>query len=149
MSRLEIAEPRRSGARRCSSTAERLTTVNSEKMTMADANVTTDPHDSRANSTASPPHASERANLNAKPESASGPNIGVAAGNVCANNDRCLVSPLEEALEEERTRLMLADSVLGCLQIALDPEAIRVTPEPYFPEVGGIARQRRLRPRRR
>jgi hypothetical protein len=26
---------------------------------------------------------------------------------------------------------MLADSVLGCLQIALDPEAIRVTPEPY------------------
>jgi hypothetical protein len=65
----------------------------------------------------------------------------VAAGNVCANNDRCLVSPLEEALEEERTRLMLADSVLGCLQIALDPEAIRVTPEPYFPEVLELARQ--------
>jgi hypothetical protein len=36
---------------------------------------------------------------------------------------------------------MLADSVLGCLQIALDPEAIRVTPEPYFPEVLELARQ--------
>ena len=108
---------------------------------MAEADVTTDPHDSRANSTARSPHASERANLDAKPESASGPNIGVAAGNVCASNDRCLISPLEEALEEERTRLMLADSVLGCLQIALDPEAIRVTPEPYFPEVLELARQ--------
>jgi hypothetical protein len=45
------------------------------------------------------------------------------------------------AIEEERTRLMLADSVLGCLQIALDPEAIRVTPQPYFPEVLELARQ--------
>jgi hypothetical protein len=65
----------------------------------------------------------------------------VAADDVRANNDRRLISPLEEALEEERTRLMLADSVLGCLQIALDPEAIRVTPEPYFPEVLELARQ--------
>ena len=108
---------------------------------MADGNVTTDPHDSRANSTASSPHASERAKLDAQPESASEPDIGVVAGNGCANNDRCLISPLEEVLEEERTRLMLADSVLGCLQIALDPEAIRVTPEPYFPEVLELARQ--------
>jgi hypothetical protein len=44
-------------------------------------------------------------------------------------------------IEEERTRLMLADSVLGCLQIALDPEAIKVIPEPYFPEVLELARQ--------
>ena len=48
---------------------------------------------------------------------------------------------LEAAIEEERSRLMLADSVLGCLQIALDPEAIRVTPVPYFPEVLELARE--------
>ena len=36
---------------------------------------------------------------------------------------------------------MLADSVLGCLQIALDPEAIRVTPVPYFPEILELARE--------
>jgi hypothetical protein len=52
-----------------------------------------------------------------------------------------LVSPLEAALEEERSRLMLADSVLGCLQIALDPEAISVTPVPHFPEVLALARK--------
>ena len=108
---------------------------------MADADVTTDPHDSRVNSTARRSHASERASFDVKTESASGPHIGVAAGNVCGDNDRSLISPLEEALEEERTRLMLADSVLGCLQIALDPEAIRVTPAPYFPEVLELARQ--------
>ena len=45
------------------------------------------------------------------------------------------VTPLEEALEEERTQLMLANSMLGCLQVALDPEAITVTPPVYFPEV--------------
>ena len=38
-----------------------------------------------------------------------------------------LISPLEKALEEERERLMLANSMLGCIQIALDPEAITVT----------------------
>jgi hypothetical protein len=53
-----------------------------------------------------------------------------------ANSPAALqVSPLEAAIEEERSRLMLADSVLGCLQIALDPVAIRVTPFPYFPVV--------------
>ena len=51
------------------------------------------------------------------------------------------ITPLEEALEEERTQLMLANSVLGCLQIALDPEAITVTPPVYFPEVLELARQ--------
>ena len=53
----------------------------------------------------------------------------------------CLITPLEQALEEERTQLMLANSVLGCLQIALDPEAITVTPPVYFPEVLELARQ--------
>ena len=52
-----------------------------------------------------------------------------------------LITPLEEALEEERTQLMLANSMLGCLQIALDPEAITVTPPVYFPEVLELARQ--------
>ena len=36
---------------------------------------------------------------------------------------------------------MLANSMLGCLQIALDPEAITVTPPVYFPEVLERARQ--------
>ena len=39
-----------------------------------------------------------------------------------------LISPLEKALEEERERLMLANSMLGCIQVALDPETITVTP---------------------
>ena len=56
-------------------------------------------------------------------------------------NPDALITPLEEALEEERTQLMLANSVLGCLQIALDPEAITVTPPVYFPEVLELARQ--------
>ncbi len=51
------------------------------------------------------------------------------------------ITPLEEALEEERTQLMLANSVLGCLQAALDPEAIIVTPPVYFPDVLELARQ--------
>jgi hypothetical protein len=52
-----------------------------------------------------------------------------------------LISPLEKALEEERERLMLANSMLGCIQIALDPEAITVTPVVYYPEVLDLARQ--------
>jgi hypothetical protein len=36
---------------------------------------------------------------------------------------------------------MLANSMLGCLQIALDPEAITVSPAVYFPEVLELARQ--------
>jgi hypothetical protein len=55
--------------------------------------------------------------------------------------DNGLITPLEEALEEERTRLMLANSVLGCLQTALDPEAVTVTPPAYFPEVLELARE--------
>jgi hypothetical protein len=57
------------------------------------------------------------------------------------NENVSLITPLEEALEEERTQLMLANSMLGCLQIALDPEAITVTPPVYFPEVLELARQ--------
>ena len=52
-----------------------------------------------------------------------------------------LISPLEKALEEERERLMLANSMLGCIQIALDPEAIIVIPVVYYPEVLDLARQ--------
>ena len=85
---------------------------------MADADFTTPTYNTNANSTSGPPHASQR-----------------------ANPDDSLVSPLEAAIEEERSRLMLADSVLGCLQIALDPEAIKLTPEPYFPEVLELARE--------
>jgi hypothetical protein len=48
---------------------------------------------------------------------------------------------LEAALEEERTRLMLANSMLGCVQIAFDPEAISVAPPVYFPEVLELARK--------
>ena len=36
---------------------------------------------------------------------------------------------------------MQANSMLGCLQIALDPEAISVWPAVYFPEVLEVARQ--------
>jgi hypothetical protein len=108
---------------------------------MANAHFTTPTYNTDANSTAGPPHASPRANPDTEPESASGLDIGLAADSVRENGDDSLVSPLEAAIEEERSRLMLADSVLGCLQIALDPEAIRLTPEPYFPEVLELARE--------
>jgi hypothetical protein len=52
-----------------------------------------------------------------------------------------LISLLEKALEEEREGLMLTNSMLGCIQIALDPEAITVTPVVYYPEVLDLARQ--------
>ena len=88
---------------------------------MANVNSTTTPHHvcHKCASSAEFPHASEHA----KPDAQS------------------VITPLEEALEEERTQLMLANSVLGCLQIALDPEAITVTPPVYFPEVLELARQ--------
>ncbi len=95
---------------------------------MADVDATTGARNTRANSTWTPPRAPTDANHGAHPDSA-------------GETDKYLVSPLEAAIEEERTRLMLADSVLGCLQIALDPEAIKVTPEPYFPEIVELARQ--------
>jgi hypothetical protein len=91
-------------------------------MTMADADSTTN---ARA-STADFLHASDRAYTNAKPD---------------AKEERDLLSAMKEALEGERTRLMLANSMLGCVQIALDPEAINVTPPVYFPEVLELARQ--------
>lgn len=95
---------------------------------MADVDVTTGARNTSANSTWVPPHAPKRADQDA--------NL-----NGAGEADKCLVSPLEAAIEEERTRLMLADSVLGCLQIALDPEAIKVAPEPCFPEILELARQ--------
>jgi hypothetical protein len=91
-------------------------------MTMADIESTTNPRVSTADFL----HASQRARADAKPD---------------GKEARDLVSVLEEALEEERTRLMLANSMLGCVQIALDPEAISIAPPVYFPEVLEPARQ--------
>ena len=108
---------------------------------MANAHFTTPTYNTDANSTSVPPHASPRANSDTQPENDNDVDIGPSADTVRKNGDDSLVSPLEAALEEERSRLMLADSVLGCLQIALDPEAIRVTPVPYFPEVLALARK--------
>jgi hypothetical protein len=91
-------------------------------MTMADAEFTTNQRVSNADFL----HASERVRADVKSD---------------GNDARDLVSVLEEALEEERTRLMLANSMLGCVQIALDPEAISVAPAVHFPEVLELARQ--------
>jgi hypothetical protein len=71
-------------------------------------------------------HGSERAHADAKRD---------------GKEERDLLSVIEGALEEERTRLMLANSVLGCVQIALDPEAISVAQAVYFPEVLESVRQ--------
>ena len=95
---------------------------------MGNTEFTTTPHATRpkCESSTHRPHASAHANPDdARPKYENMP----------------LITPLEEALEEERTRLMLANSMLGCLQIALDPEAIKLTPEPYFPEVLELARE--------
>jgi hypothetical protein len=108
---------------------------------MANPDVTTDANDTYTNSTWEPPRRSERVDTDAQPHDASDAHIGRAAEGVRQDGDKCLVSPLEAAIEAARERLMRADSVLGCLQIALDPEAVRVTPEPYFPEVVELARE--------
>ena len=89
---------------------------------MANADVTTNPRISTADFL----HASEREHADTKPD---------------GKEKRDLVSVIEEALEQERSRLMLANSMLGCGQIALDPEAISVIPPVYFPEVLELARQ--------
>jgi len=89
---------------------------------MADAECTTNPRVSNADFL----HASDRARADA---------------NTNGKEERDPLSVIEEALEEERTRLMLANSILGCIQTALDPEAISVVPPVYFPEVLEQARQ--------
>jgi hypothetical protein len=91
-------------------------------MTMAEVDVTTNPRVSTADFL----HASERGHSDAKSD---------------VKEERDVISVLEEVLEGERTRLMLANSMLGCVQIALDPEAVRVAPPVYFPEVLEMARQ--------
>jgi hypothetical protein len=91
-------------------------------MTMADTKFTTNPRVSTADFL----HASERAHADTKPE---------------GEEERDPLAVIEEALENERARLMLANSMLGCVQIALDPEAISVAPPVYFPEVLELARQ--------
>jgi hypothetical protein len=108
---------------------------------MGEIDVTTDARDTTTNSTWKPPRGSERVDADARTHDANDAGIGNAANGACQPGDRCLVSPLEAAIEETRERLMLADSVLGCLQIALDPEAVRVKPEPYFPEVVELVRK--------
>jgi hypothetical protein len=108
---------------------------------MANDEFTTPASHTDANSTTSPSHASARANPDAQSQNDSDVDVGSAPDSGRESDDNSLVSPLEAAIEEERLRLMLADSVLGCLQIALDPEAIRVTPVPYFPEVLELARK--------
>jgi hypothetical protein len=107
---------------------------------MANTDVTTDANDTSTNSTWEPPRRSD-VNADAQPHDASDADIRRAAEGVRQDGDKYLVSPLEAAIEAARERLMRADSVLGCLQIALDPEAVRVTPEPYFPEVVELARE--------
>jgi hypothetical protein len=89
---------------------------------MADSEFTTNPRVSTADFL----HASERARPDVKSD---------------AREARDLLSMIEEALEEERTLLMLANSMLGCVQISLDPEAISISPAVYFPEVLELARQ--------
>jgi hypothetical protein len=104
------------------STTERLPQSTNEEMTMGDAECTTNPRLSTADFL----NASERAHADAKSD---------------VKEERDLISVIEEALQEERTRLMLANSMLGCVQIALDPEAISIAPPGYFPEVLDMARQ--------
>ena len=89
---------------------------------MADAEFTTNPTDvgSQRVSDADFLHASERANADVQSDE--------DVGTWC-------LSLLEDALEEERARLMRANSMLGCVQIALDPEAVEVTPMVCYPEV--------------
>jgi hypothetical protein len=84
------------------------------------------------------PHAPERASPDVQTDDKEPTAIGAPPH---CEWDNGLITPLEEALEEERTRLMLANSVLGCLQTALDPEAVTVTPPAYFPEVLELARE--------
>lgn len=53
-----------------------------------------------------------------------------------------LYDPLREAIEEERARLALADSVLGCLWIALEhAEECDDQSVPSFADVAGLARE--------
>lgn len=89
---------------------------------MAGTEFTTDPTDacSQRVSDADFLHTSERANADAPSDE--------DVGTWC-------LSLLEVALEEQRARLMRANSMLGCVQIALDPEAVEVRPVVYFPEV--------------
>ena len=47
---------------------------------------------------------------------------------------------LHEAIEEERGNLSKAESVLGCLAIAMESEADSVD-GPYYPEVAELARE--------
>ena len=89
---------------------------------MADGDTTTNPRGWSGDFL----HASEREHADAKTE---------------GREKRDLLSIIEDALEQERARLMLADSILGCVQAALDPEAVNVVPPIYYPEVLEQARQ--------
>jgi hypothetical protein len=62
-------------------------------------------------------------------------------GGGAAGDGGYLLGPAYEAIETERGRLMAADSVLACLEIAMDREAVTTDPPPYFPDVVQIARK--------
>jgi hypothetical protein len=101
-------------------------------MTMAEPDFTHNPtnvHPERVSS-ADFRHASDRKDPNAIPDAQPD-----------AEEGERMMRSLEEALEKERTRLMAANSMLGCIQTALDPEAIEVSPPVYFPEVLELARE--------
>jgi hypothetical protein len=97
---------------------------------MANAEFTTNPRVSSVEFL----HALGRAGADVKTD-------GDGDGDGDGEEERDLLGVLEEALEEERSRLMLANSMLGCVQVALDPEAVAVVPGVYFPEVLELARQ--------
>jgi hypothetical protein len=94
-------------------------------MTVADAECTTNPRVSSVEFL----HASERAGADAQTD-----------GEKERGQERDFLGVIEEALDEERARLMLVNSMLGCVQIALDPEAVSVVPAVCFPEVLEMAR---------
>jgi hypothetical protein len=52
-----------------------------------------------------------------------------------------MVQVVHSGAEELISLQPIQRRLLGCLQIALEPEAVRVAPEPYFPEVLELVRQ--------
>jgi hypothetical protein len=69
--------------------------------------------------------------------------VGRRSGDTARSTEHAYGVPipeeLHEAIETERGNLSTADSVLGCLMIAMEYEADSVT-GPYYPDVVGLAR---------
>jgi hypothetical protein len=102
-------------------------------MTMATSQSTTNEPGSRRT-----PSSSERSPLPPLDE-----DVGLAEprSEGFARDGGYLFGPAYEAIETERARLMAVDSVLACLEIAMDLEAVTTEPPPYFPDVVQIARK--------